>query len=79
MDEPNEAIMQFFTFDHLPEDLKPMSRAFAELAAHVLKTAPRGPERSTALRKLLEGKDAAVRALLAKPVPWGERRSGPVE
>ncbi len=28
---------------------------------------PRNPERTVALRKLLEAKDAAVRAVLAKP------------
>lgn len=78
-DEPTEAIMQFFTYAHLPAPLQPMSRAFATLAEQVLLTAPRGPERSVALRKLLEGKDAAVRALLAAPVPWRDRASGPVE
>jgi hypothetical protein len=62
---PVEHIEQFFTFAHLPERLQEVSRPFAELAQTVL-TLPRNPERTVALRKLLESKDAAVRAALAK-------------
>ena len=43
-----------------------MSRPFAELAQRVVDALPRNPERIVALRKLLEAKDAAVRALVAK-------------
>jgi hypothetical protein len=64
-----EPIMQFFKFDHLREDLAAVSKPFAELAAQLVETLPRNPERSVALRKLLEGKDAAVRALLFKEQP----------
>lgn len=38
-----------------------------ELADYIVKHLPRNPERSMALRKLLEAKDAAVRAVVAKP------------
>jgi hypothetical protein len=62
----NEHIMQFFAFDHLPDHLQAVSRPFGELANVVVNTLPRNPERTVALRKLLEAKDAAVRALLAK-------------
>ncbi len=62
-----EPIMQFFACDHLPPHLQAVSQPFANLAAEVL-TLPRNPERSVALRKLLEAKDAAVRAKLAKTV-----------
>jgi hypothetical protein len=48
----------------LPEHLQEVSRPFAGLAAIIL-TLPRNPERTVALRKLLEAKDAAVRAKLA--------------
>lgn len=67
MDErqPGEPIMQFFAFAHLPERLQPVSRPFGELADQIVNTLPRNAERSVALRKLLEAKDAAVRALLA--------------
>lgn len=61
-----EPIYQFFAFDHLPDHLKAVSRPFCELADLVLRTLPGNPERSVALRKLLEAKDAAVRAALFK-------------
>jgi hypothetical protein len=59
-----EGIMQFFAFDHLPEHLREVSRPFGMLAATIVETLPRNPERTVALRKLLEAKDAAVRARL---------------
>lgn len=64
----SEHISQFFTFAHLPPALQEVSRPFAELADRVLKL-PRNPERTVALRKLLEAKDAAVRAFIAKEAP----------
>lgn len=58
-------IMRYFSYEHLPEGyLQSTSRAFAELAKKVEGGLPNGPEKSTALRKLLEAKDAAVRAAL---------------
>lgn len=57
-----DRIMQFFTYEHLPEHLKIVSRPFCELATHIVNTLPANPERTVALRKLLEAKDAAVRA-----------------
>lgn len=65
-----EHIMQFFAYDHLPADKQAISRPFGELAAVVM-TLPRNPERTVALRKLLEAKDAAVRASFAKDVVAG--------
>jgi hypothetical protein len=62
-----EHIMQFFRYDHLPERLQSVSKPFATLADFVM-SLPRNPERTVALRKLLEAKDAAVRAALAEPV-----------
>ena len=64
--QPPEHIMQFFTFEHLPPHLQAVSKPFANLATMVVTTLPRNPERTAALRKLLEAKDCAVRALLAK-------------
>ena len=66
MEQNHEHIMQFFEFGHLPEHLKEISRPFAELAQHIMRTIPKNPERTVALRKLLEGKDAAVRARIAQ-------------
>lgn len=59
-------LMQFFAYAHLPEHLQAVSKPFGELAEQVHATLPRNPERTVALRKLLEAKDCAVRALLAK-------------
>ncbi len=64
--EPTEHIIQFFAFAHLPPALAEISRPFGELAQIIVDTLPRNPERTVALRKLLEAKDAAVRAKLAK-------------
>ena len=58
-----EPIQQFFAYDHLPSHLQEVSKPFGDLAAALL-TLPRNPERTVALRKLLEAKDAAVRAKL---------------
>lgn len=58
-------ILQYFTHEHLsPPVLRETSKAFGDLARQIVNDLPDGPERSTALRKLLEGKDAAVRAAL---------------
>lgn len=65
--EPQEHIEQFFEYSHLPEYLQEVSKPFADLACVVLNL-PRNPERTVALRKLLEAKDAAVRAKLSKTV-----------
>lgn len=75
-----EHILQFFAYAHLPPHLQAVSKPFGELAQAIVHgdngaasgnvtlggPLPRNPERTVALRKLLEAKDAAVRALLAK-------------
>ena len=61
-------LMQFFSYSHLPEHLQAVSKPFGELAEKIHEEIPRNPERTVALRKLLEAKDCAVRALLAKAV-----------
>jgi hypothetical protein len=47
-----EPMLQFFGYSHLPESLQSIL--------------PRNPERTAALRKLLEAKDCAVRANIYK-------------
>ncbi len=59
-----EHILRFFDYDHLPAHLQAASRPFKELALKVVEAAEDNPETMVALRKLLEAKDAAVRALL---------------
>lgn len=56
------AILQHFTFKHLPADLVPISEPFCSLAYDMAERLPHNAETSTALRKLLEAKDAAVRS-----------------
>ena len=63
MDE--ERMMKWFAFEHLPEHLKVVSVKFYELACSICGLVEPGPERTVALRKLLEAKDAAVRAVVS--------------
>lgn len=64
--DTQDPIMQFFGYDHLPKHLQMVSKPFCELAEWVHTELPRCAERTVALRKLLEGKDAAVRTLVFK-------------
>ena len=57
-------IMRYFVFSHLPAKLQDVSESFSDIAWEMEAALPPGPEKSTALRKLLEAKDAAVRAAL---------------
>lgn len=59
-------ILKHFAYAHLPEHLQAVSKPFGELAEKMAETLPQDPETSVALRKLLESKDAAVRAMLTK-------------
>jgi hypothetical protein len=63
-----ERMLKWFAFAHLPAHLQVVSVAFHELACHLCLQVQAGPERTVALRKLLEAKDAAVRATV---VPGG--------
>lgn len=58
-------ILRFFHYAHLPPGLAGRSAPFCHLARQIIDTTPRNPERTVALRKLLEAKDAAVRASIA--------------
>lgn len=68
-DFPHEHITQFFAYGHLPPHLQDVSKPFCDLHTWIIRNLPRNPERTVALRKLLEAKDAAVRAYLANPDP----------
>ena len=57
-------IARFFTYDHLPAHLQATSKACHDLADQMIGDLPDGPELSVGLRKLLEAKDAFVRAAL---------------
>jgi hypothetical protein len=62
----DDPLLQFFQYAHLPAHLQAVSEPFGELADHIIGSLPRNPERTVALRKLLEAKDCAVRALIFK-------------
>jgi hypothetical protein len=62
----HDYLLQFFAYEHLPAHLQAVSKPFGELALQLVDSLPPNPERTTALRKLLEAKDCAVRALLFK-------------
>ena len=64
-----DPMLQFFAYEHLPQRLREVSQPFGVLAQSLVDTLPRNPERTAALRKLLEAKDCAVRALLFKVEP----------
>lgn len=55
-------VLRYFHYSHLPASLQARSKPFCDLARQIINTTPRNPERTVALRKLLESKDAAVRA-----------------
>ena len=57
-------LLKYFKYDHLPYHLKKISKPFCLLAKEMVEVLPENSERTTALRKLLEAKDAAVRAAL---------------
>ena len=61
-----DRMLQFFVYEHLPAHLQAVSKPFGDLARQIVADLPSNPERTVALRKLLEAKDCAVRALLYK-------------
>jgi len=66
MKEMSRNLLQFFEFSHLPPTLRETSRMFCELAVKLEESLPDNPEKVTAIRKLLEAKDCAVRARIFK-------------
>jgi hypothetical protein len=62
--DSEERMMKWFAWDHLPPHLREVSSKFSGLASIICIDCTPGPERTVALRKLLEAKDAAVRAKL---------------
>lgn len=65
-DKPMPDVMQFFAYAHLPEDKQAISRPFGELAERMVELLPDNSERLRMLDRLLEAKDAAVRASFMK-------------
>lgn len=65
-EQDSEPMLQFFEYKHLSVPLQDVSSYFSNLAHVLTVMLPRNPERTVALRKLLEAKDCAVRAWLYK-------------
>ena len=62
---PDHELLDFFEYKHLPPHLQEASKPFCDLARRIWDDRKdRIAETVTALRKLLEAKDAAVRAQL---------------
>lgn len=61
---PTQAMGKFFEWSHLPVPLQPTSQQFQALYNWIEHMLPDGPEKTTAIRKLLEAKDCAVRTHL---------------
>ena len=59
-----DPILRFFHYKHLPPVLADVSSSFCTLARFIVDALPRSAERTVALRKLLEAKDAGVRSLV---------------
>ncbi len=60
-------LLTYFSFEHLPphSPMRAVSRQFADMAGWVVvQIQDDSPELTTALRRLLEAKDCAVRAVL---------------
>lgn len=56
---------RWFNYDHLPEDKKPSSKLFADLAAAMLVMCPtNSDQRTLAMQSLLTAKDQFVRACI---------------
>ena len=59
-----DRLLQFFVSDHLPAPVAKVAAPFDALAQQLVAECPMNAERTVALRKLLEAKDAAVRMVL---------------
>ncbi len=62
-------LLNYFRFGQLASnpEAQAVSAQYAELARKMRDTLPDGPESTVALRKLMESKDCAVRAMLPTP------------
>lgn len=59
-----DRMIKWFERDDVRDDVKQLCESFSRLADIVVQDIEPGPERTVVLRKLLEAKYAAVRALI---------------
>lgn len=57
-------LVKYFAFSHLAGALRPMAMGYAAAALNLVDLVGDCPELTVALRKLVESKDAAVRAVV---------------
>lgn len=62
-------LIRWFEYGHLPPHLQAISKPIGDLAKHLDSILASGAEKTTGLRKLLEAKDAFVRALIEATPP----------
>lgn len=58
--------LQFFRTDSIAPAAVPAGKAFFELARQLVDTLPANPESTVAMRKLMEARDCAIRAITFK-------------
>lgn len=69
-------VLRYFQYEHLQEGLgREIASYYADMAYSMANRLPEDPETTVALRKLLESKDAAVRAALRIEVDNGAHSS----
>lgn len=60
-----DRMLKWFAYTHLPDGpVRQTAMKFRGMAEYVIDSLAPGPERTVALRKLLEAKDAAVRSAI---------------
>lgn len=63
MAELPDRMLKWFATDHIgPPEIKAIIMTYKQMAYHFCEEIPAGPERTVALRKLVESKDCMVRA-----------------
>jgi hypothetical protein len=77
-DFKREPLLQLFRYKHLTHDkLRQVARGYTAQALLLVEVLPRNPERTVALRKLRESKDAACTAILWIEAPRDATPTGP--
>lgn len=59
-----DRMMKWLSYQQLPSHLQLVSKPYWDLGILICNSIPAGPERTVALRKLVESKDCAVRAII---------------
>ena len=75
---PSERILKWFPGAHPEKFVNEIQARFREFAVEMDELLPESAEKTTGLRKILEGKDCLVRAALdASETGWLPPREGP--